>query len=84
MKSWSPYVLLAIAAIALDQWVKHLVETGHIAGVMAAELRLDPARSEAHYGLGILREGRGNLAGATESLMNRTEPSSIPTFTPPG
>ena len=28
MKSWSPYVLLTVAAIALDQWVKHLVETG--------------------------------------------------------
>lgn len=28
MKSWSPYVLLAIVAFALDQWIKHLVETG--------------------------------------------------------
>lgn len=28
MKSWSPYALLVVAAIALDQWVKHLVETG--------------------------------------------------------
>ncbi|MEO5759127.1 MAG: signal peptidase II [Mesorhizobium sp.] len=28
MKSWSPYALLVIAAIALDQWVKYLVETG--------------------------------------------------------
>ena len=27
MKSWSPYVLLAIVAFALDQWIKHLVET---------------------------------------------------------
>ncbi|AZO11475.1 MULTISPECIES: signal peptidase II [unclassified Mesorhizobium] len=28
MKSWSPYALLVIAAIALDQWVKQLVENG--------------------------------------------------------
>ena len=28
MKSWSPYALLVVAAIALDQWIKHLVETG--------------------------------------------------------
>ena len=28
MKSWSPYALLVVAAIALDQWVKYLVETG--------------------------------------------------------
>jgi len=28
VKSWSPYVLLAIVAFALDQWIKHLVETG--------------------------------------------------------
>ncbi|MER8632192.1 signal peptidase II [Mesorhizobium opportunistum] len=28
MRSWSPYALLAVIAIALDQWVKHLVETG--------------------------------------------------------
>ncbi|MER9406304.1 signal peptidase II [Mesorhizobium caraganae] len=27
MKSWSPYVLLAIVAFALDQWIKYLVET---------------------------------------------------------
>ncbi len=27
MKSWSPYALLVVAAIALDQWIKHLVET---------------------------------------------------------
>ncbi|PTE08293.1 signal peptidase II [Mesorhizobium helmanticense] len=28
MKSWSPYALLVVAAVALDQWVKYLVETG--------------------------------------------------------
>jgi signal peptidase II len=28
VRSWSPYALLAIVAIALDQWIKHLVETG--------------------------------------------------------
>lgn len=28
MKSWSPYALLAVVAIALDQWIKHLVESG--------------------------------------------------------
>ncbi|QPC90867.1 signal peptidase II [Mesorhizobium sp. INR15] len=28
MKSWSPYALLVIAAIALDQWIKYMVETG--------------------------------------------------------
>ncbi len=28
MRSWSPYALLVVAAITLDQWVKHLVETG--------------------------------------------------------
>ena len=28
MKSWSPYVLLTVAAIALDQWIKYMVETG--------------------------------------------------------
>ena len=28
MKSWPPYALLVVAAIALDQWIKHLVETG--------------------------------------------------------
>lgn len=28
MKSWFPYVLLVVVAIALDQWIKHLVETG--------------------------------------------------------
>ena len=28
MRSWSPYALLVVAAIALDQWIKHLVETG--------------------------------------------------------
>ena len=28
MRSWYPYVLLAVVAIALDQWIKHLVETG--------------------------------------------------------
>ena len=28
MKSWSPYALLTIAAIAIDQWVKYLVEAG--------------------------------------------------------
>jgi signal peptidase II len=28
VKSWSPYALLVIAAIALDQWIKYLVETG--------------------------------------------------------
>lgn len=27
MKSWSPYILLAIVAFALDQWIKYLVET---------------------------------------------------------
>ncbi|TIY01338.1 MAG: signal peptidase II, partial [Mesorhizobium sp.] len=27
-KSWFPYTLLVAAAIALDQWVKYLVETG--------------------------------------------------------
>lgn len=27
-KSWLPYILLVAAAIALDQWVKYLVETG--------------------------------------------------------
>ncbi|MBN9218189.1 MAG: signal peptidase II [Mesorhizobium sp.] len=27
MKSWSPYALLVVLAIALDQWIKHLVET---------------------------------------------------------
>ncbi|RWA71362.1 signal peptidase II [Mesorhizobium sp.] len=28
MKSWSPYALLVVAAIALDQWIKQLVESG--------------------------------------------------------
>jgi len=28
VKSWSPYAVLVVVAIALDQWVKHLVETG--------------------------------------------------------
>jgi signal peptidase II len=28
VKSWSPYALLVVAAIALDQWIKYLVETG--------------------------------------------------------
>jgi len=28
VRSWSPYALLVVAAIALDQWIKHLVETG--------------------------------------------------------
>ncbi|CCV05336.1 Lipoprotein signal peptidase [Mesorhizobium metallidurans STM 2683] len=28
VSSWSPYALLVIAAVATDQWVKHLVETG--------------------------------------------------------
>ena len=28
MKSWSPYVLLIVVAIALDQWIKQLVENG--------------------------------------------------------
>ncbi|RUU04921.1 signal peptidase II [Mesorhizobium sp. USDA-HM6] len=28
MKSWSPYALLVVAAIALDQWIKQLVENG--------------------------------------------------------
>ena len=28
MKSWSPYALLVIVAIALDQWIKQLVENG--------------------------------------------------------
>ncbi|WP_421916285.1 signal peptidase II [Mesorhizobium sp.] len=28
MKSWSPYVLLTVLAIALDQWIKYMVETG--------------------------------------------------------
>jgi signal peptidase II len=28
VKSWSPYALLVVAAISLDQWVKYLVETG--------------------------------------------------------
>ncbi|RWC61667.1 signal peptidase II [Mesorhizobium sp.] len=28
MRSWSPYALLVVAAIALDQWIKHLVEMG--------------------------------------------------------
>ena len=28
MKSWSPYAVLVVAAIALDQWIKHLVENG--------------------------------------------------------
>lgn len=27
MRSWSPYALIVVAAIALDQWIKHLVET---------------------------------------------------------
>lgn len=27
MRSWYPYILLAAAAIALDQWIKYLVET---------------------------------------------------------
>ncbi|PBC02192.1 signal peptidase II [Mesorhizobium sp. WSM3860] len=28
MKSWSPYALLVVLAIALDQWIKQLVENG--------------------------------------------------------
>ncbi|MBZ9677397.1 signal peptidase II [Mesorhizobium sp. ES1-1] len=28
MKSWFPYALLVAATIALDQWIKNLVETG--------------------------------------------------------
>ncbi|TIV91265.1 MAG: signal peptidase II, partial [Mesorhizobium sp.] len=28
MKSWSPYALLIVVAIALDQWIKQLVENG--------------------------------------------------------
>ncbi|MFA6157964.1 signal peptidase II, partial [Mesorhizobium sp.] len=28
MRSWFPFALLVVAAIALDQWIKHLVETG--------------------------------------------------------
>ncbi|RWM08849.1 MAG: signal peptidase II [Mesorhizobium sp.] len=28
MKSWSPYALLVVAAIALDQWIKQMVENG--------------------------------------------------------
>ena len=28
MKSWSPYALLVVVAIALDQWIKQLVENG--------------------------------------------------------
>ena len=28
MKSWSPYALLVVVAIALDQWIKQLVEGG--------------------------------------------------------
>lgn len=36
MKSWRPYALLVVAAIALDQWVKYLVETG-----LAFQERLD-------------------------------------------
>ncbi|TGQ53223.1 signal peptidase II [Mesorhizobium sp. M1C.F.Ca.ET.193.01.1.1] len=28
MKSWSPYALLVVAAVALDQWIKQLVESG--------------------------------------------------------
>ncbi|RUT84214.1 signal peptidase II, partial [Mesorhizobium sp. USDA-HM6] len=28
MKSWSPYALLVVVAIALDQWIKHLVKSG--------------------------------------------------------
>ncbi|MER8771040.1 signal peptidase II [Mesorhizobium sp. M0960] len=36
MKSWSPYAFLVVAAIALDQWLKYLVETG-----LAFQERLD-------------------------------------------
>ncbi|CDX24058.1 Lipoprotein signal peptidase [Mesorhizobium sp. ORS 3324] len=28
MKSWSPYAVLAVIAIGLDQWIKQLVENG--------------------------------------------------------
>ncbi|MDX8477347.1 signal peptidase II [Mesorhizobium sp. VK24D] len=28
MKSWSPYAVLAVVAIGLDQWIKQLVENG--------------------------------------------------------
>ena len=28
MKSWSPYAVLVVVAIALDQWIKQLVESG--------------------------------------------------------
>ncbi|WFP78172.1 signal peptidase II [Mesorhizobium sp. WSM4906] len=28
MKSWSPYALLVVVAIALDQWIKQLAENG--------------------------------------------------------
>ena len=28
MKSWSPYAVLVVVAIALDQWIKQLVENG--------------------------------------------------------
>jgi len=28
VKSWSPYVVLVVIAIALDQWIKQLVENG--------------------------------------------------------
>ena len=28
LKSLAPYVLLIVVAVALDQWIKHLVETG--------------------------------------------------------
>lgn len=27
MRSWSPYALLVVVALALDQWIKYLVET---------------------------------------------------------
>jgi Tfp pilus assembly protein PilF len=34
---------------------------------LALALRLDPTRSEAHYALGFVREGRGELRAARES-----------------
>jgi signal peptidase II len=44
MKSWSPYALLVVAAIALDQWVKYLVETK-----LAFQEKLDLAPFVALY-----------------------------------
>jgi signal peptidase II len=85
VKSWSPYFLLVIVAIALDQWIKQLVEKG-----LAFQEKLDLLPFLAlfrTYNTGIafsMFESFGDTGLVVIAALVVTFVSFLATRTPPG